>query len=360
MTDVSMPALRPLRLAEILDQAIRLYRRNFVQFIGIVAIPYIPLIIIQAISGALSASSLQGLTGSSNPEAILTSSRYWLGITGSFLSAILQLFLIQGLATAALTRAIADTYVGQPVGIFSSYSRLGDSGMRLIGALLWAGLVSIGLVIWLIIPCAGWFSGPGIFVFLIWVVVPLVAPIVVLEKHGAIASVRRAWDLARTRFWWLIGFAVILYLFATIVVSGPTALISMAVRTLAVSGSQALDQQMVLVTVIQTLTTMITGLLYLPLQLSAITVVYFDLRVRSEGLDLALQAAPTAVATPAVESAASEMVVLVPAGPQSRLITGTDIGNFVLLTIGFIAVYALVVGVIMGLGMAMIPLLTPR
>lgn len=356
MTDLSLPALRPMRLAELLDQAIRLYRRNFVQFIGIIAIPYIPLIVIQAISGALSASSLQGFSAGSNPEALFTNSRYWLGAAGSILSAILQLFLIQGLATAALTRAIADSYIGQPVGILSSYRRLGGSAGRLIGALLWMGLVSLVVFVWLIIPCVGWFSGPGLFVFMVWIVLPLVAPVVVLEKHGAIASVRRAWDLSRTRFWWLIGFALILYLFATLVISGPTMLISLAVRTVTLGGSQALDQQMVLVTIIQTLITMITGLLYLPLQLSAITVVYFDLRIRSEGLDLALQAAPAALAT---ESAPGQALSLAPAGPQPRLVTGTDIGNFVLLTVGFIAVYALVIGVIMGLGMAMIPLFSP-
>jgi hypothetical protein len=354
MTDSALPALRPMKLAELLDQAIRLYRRNFLQFIGIVAIPYVPLILIGAASSALSTSSLQGFSSASSPYSIFTNANYWLGLAGTFVVAILHLFLIQGLATAALTRAIADSYVGQPIGILSSYRRLGASAGRLVGALLWLGLIGLVLFIWLLIPCVGWISGPGLFVFLVWVVLPLVAPIVVLENHGAMASVRRAWDLSRTRFWWLIGFAFILYLFATLVVSGPTLLISSALRYFTISNSNPLTQQLVVTTVIQTLVNMITGLLYLPLQLSAITVVYFDLRVRSEGLDLALQAQPVAEAAP------GQVLAAVPAGSPARLITGTDIGNFVLFTLGFLAVYALLVGIVMGLSLALVPLLIPR
>jgi hypothetical protein len=34
--------LRPLRLVELIDQAIHLYRRNFCKFIGIIAVVQIP------------------------------------------------------------------------------------------------------------------------------------------------------------------------------------------------------------------------------------------------------------------------------------------------------------------------------
>jgi hypothetical protein len=356
MTENTFPVFRPMKLAELLDQAIRLYRRNFLQFIGIIAVPYIPLMMFQALSSILVASSLQGLASSSasSPLGIFSDGRYWLGLSGTFLFFILYLFLILGLATAALTRAISDSYSGEPVGIFSSYRRLGGSPLRLIGALFWLGLIGFGLIIWTIIPCVGWVSGPGLLIFISWIVLPLVAPVVVLENNGALASVRRAWDLSRTRFWWLIGFALILYLFSTLVISGPTLLISSALRYFMVSTSNPLNQQLMLTTVVQTLVTMITGLLYLPLQLSAITVVYFDLRVRSEGLDLALQAAPSG------ENASFNALAAAPSGPQPRLVSGKDVGNFVLFTLGFYALYALLVGIFFGLGMALVPLLTPR
>ena len=354
MTDFAFPAFHPMKLSELLDQAVRLYRRNFLQFIGIVAIPYIPLILIQAVSSVLMTSSLPQIASATDPSAIFTNGRYWLGLAGTLLFGILYLFLIQGLATAGLTRAISDSYTGQPVGIFSSYRRLGSSPVRLLGALLWMGLIGLGVFIWLIIPCVGWVSGPGLLAFLFAIVLPLVAPVVVLENNGVFASVRRAWDLGRTRFWWLIGFALILYLFALLVISGPSVLISSALRFFMLSGSTPLDQQLTLTTVLQTLVSMITGLLYLPLQLSAMTVVYFDLRVRSEGLDLALQAAPAAEPAPTLVPAVA------PSGSQSRLITGRDIGNFILLSIGILVLYALVIAIFFGLAMAASSLFMPR
>ncbi len=175
-----------------------------------------------------------------------------------------------------------------------------------------------------------------------------------LEKSGPIASVRRAWDLARSRFWWLLGFALILYLFALIVISGPSMVIGLVFRTFAgAAGSHSLDQQLMLMTVVQSLSTMVTGLLYLPLQLSAITVVYFDLRVRSEGLDLAMQSAS------GQESSPLQVLEQAPAGAKAKLLTGTDIAYFVLLSFGFGALYALIFGLLMGLGLAMSSLAFP-
>jgi len=75
-------------------------------------------------------------------------------------------------------------------------------------------------------------------------------------------------------------------------------LISYIFSFVAASNPESLEQYTLLSTVIQTLVTMIFSLLYLPLQLTAMTVVYFDLRVRSEGLDLALQSTEAAGAKP--------------------------------------------------------------
>ncbi|MFN8402834.1 MAG: hypothetical protein U0V48_04680 [Anaerolineales bacterium] len=43
----------PMTLGEILDKAIRLYRQNFLTFIGIFAIPYIPMVVIQMVFSIL-------------------------------------------------------------------------------------------------------------------------------------------------------------------------------------------------------------------------------------------------------------------------------------------------------------------
>jgi hypothetical protein len=346
-TPVSL-ALRPLTLGEILDQAIRLYRNNFANFIGILAIPYIPLIILQTGTSYLMTSSLTDFDPSASTYPTLFGPSYWFGLLGTFAAAILQFVFIQGVATAALTRAIADNYVGNRTDILGAYRALGGSWLRLLLALLLAFLIGIGLVIWLLVPCVGWFTGPGILLFLFAIIVPLIAPVIVLERHGAWDSLRRAWTLSRSRFWWMLGFAFILYLFSQIVITGPTALAGFLLQVVLPAGSNSFSQPL-LTTILQSLVTMVFSLLYLPLQLTAITVVYFDLRIRSEGLDLALQ-----TAEPAAPTEANRPVFLpeITPAPQGSIITWAEVGYFALITFGFIALYLLIISVFFLLAMA--------
>jgi hypothetical protein len=184
--------------------------------------------------------------------------------------------------------------------------------------------------------------------FLYAIVMPLVAPVIVLEKHGALDSIQRAWNLSRMRFWWMIGFVVILYIFGQIVVSGPTALATFAMQLLAMNGPASLASPL-MAAVIQGLVTMVFSLLYLPLQLTAMTVVYFDLRIRSEGLDLALQTTqqPT-------EGGSAVFLPEITAAPRGNIITWTEVAYFTLISVGFVVIYFLLVGVLMVLMMGLL------
>src|SRR5690606_22154355 len=50
MTTLDPTLLRPLRLGEILDRSIRLYRNNFWRFIGVVAVVQIPITLLQFVA----------------------------------------------------------------------------------------------------------------------------------------------------------------------------------------------------------------------------------------------------------------------------------------------------------------------
>ena len=58
MENQALLTLRPLRLGELLDRAIRLYRGNFLTFIGIIAVVYVPLMVLQTAASALLSSSM--------------------------------------------------------------------------------------------------------------------------------------------------------------------------------------------------------------------------------------------------------------------------------------------------------------
>ena len=336
------PVLRPLRLGELLDQAIRLYRRNFITFIGIIAVIYIPLMILQTASTALLTSSFGDLTNASRPEEIFTNYAYWGGLLSTFVLTFIQFILVQGIATGALTLAVADNYLGKQTSILDAYRGIKDSWISLLGALLVIILLlfvlSIGSIV---VPCIGWLTGPGMMVFLMSAISPLVAPVVVLEKQGALAAIRRAWDLARRRFWPVLGTIFVLYLFSLLIVNGPAAIVN-TILTQAITSFGDVTTQLVITTIIQSLVSLVFVLLYYPLQMTAFTLIYFDLRVRTEGFDLALL---TMNASELVDAANVSQVPV----PQSneRLITTPELGNFAILTLGALGLSILFFSLIM-------------
>ena len=331
--------LRPLGVVEILDQAIRIYRSNFWKFIAIIAVVQIPIHILNTLSSLMLVSSPimqnQGNPSNYTPgDSIfdMLGPGYFAGIGGTCILAIISLLLVQGAATAALTRAVTDHYLGIKVGIVDAYRKIGPFWLRLAGAILLAGLCSMGLMIWLLVPCAGWFTGMGMMTFFSLVLVPLIAPIIVLEQQDAGRSIRRAWDLARRRFWWVIGFVALLYIFNQVIVTGPVTVANLVIQFLTrdmLFGGDS-SKALAIQTITQSLVSMTFTLIYLPLQSISMTLLYFDLRVRTEGFDLALQAE-------GMQSEPIEIIEIVAHAPMPEttpLVTGTEMGYFVLLSIG--------------------------
>lgn len=354
MTTMPLPKLRPLGLGEMLDHAIRLYRRHFLTFVGIIAIVQIPLTVLQLIWSALAVTTFaEELTQPGTIPTVpdpLSAMGGATGLFGVFIVGLLSFILIQGVGTAALTRAIADSYLGQPISMMESYRRISRSWWPLLGALFLAGLVAIGLAIWFMIPCVGWLTGLGMLMFFSLVIVPLIAPTIVLEKQPPTQAVRRAWDLARRRFWWVLAFTLILAIFQYVIVAGPTALVTFLTQSAFGGPLETFNRsttEVILQTSIQSAVTLLFSLLYIPLQLTAITLMYFDLRVRTEGFDLALLA-ESASETP---EAAAEVIAEAPQAGQGSLITMDEMGYFVLTTVGggvlIAIIYAVLIGVVL-------------
>lgn len=334
METQAQPTLRPLRLGELLDRAIRLYRGNFLTFIGIIAVVYVPLMVLQTASTALMNSSISNRM--SSPQDIFTNYGYWGGFLAVIILAFVRFVLVQGIANGALARAVADSYMGRETSILDAYRGIGNSWLSLVGALLLLILILIGLFIWwVLVPCIGWFTGFGMLLFVGAVINPLVPPAIVLEKQGAVESIQRAWSLARRRFWPLLGYVVVLYLFSIIIVNGPATIASILLAQVVESISDT-SMQLIVTSVIQGLVALVFILIYYPLQMTAFTLIYFDLRVRTEGFDLAILTMETSGSTDLTEAMTAPM-------PQvnEKLITGTELGNFAILTLAGAGLYIL-------------------
>jgi hypothetical protein len=302
------PLLRPLQFGELLDRAFRLYRGNFLTFIGILAAAYVPLMLIPLATSVILRSSIFDIF-SRQQESIIR------GIV--FLFVLAQYILMQGIATSALTRAVADNYLGRKTGILIAYRDSSPAWFTLTGALLFLGIVVVGLVFWWMVPLIGWFTGLGMVLFVTTVVNHLLPSAVIMEHQGVISAIKRAWSLARRRFWQVMGYALILLLFGTIVQMGVTLIVGTVVSLLS-------DEYFF--QIFQGAISLLFMIIYYPLQMVAFTLIYFDLRVRTEGLDLALLT--LGVSDPADVSRAMTSIPQV----QERLFTWSELGYFAILT----------------------------
>jgi hypothetical protein len=329
------PNLRPRTVVELLDLAIRLYRRNFLTFIGIVAVMQVPIVLLQLLVSLATFGDTfaqlqdQDFFLNTQPEDFLTPTVYG-GIIGTLCLTLLSWVLIQGVATAAMTRAVADHYLGETITIVEAYRSIGQAWLPLVLALVVAMLLALVFLIWGLVPCLGWLTGIGIFLFWMFVVTPLVAPVVVLEAQTPGRALRRAWDLARRRFWPVLGFVFILFILGQLLITVPVTLISQVTQILVgspLTGNGA--GAFTVGTIVQTLTSLGFSLIYLPLQIAGITLLYFDLRVRTEGFDLAV-AAETA-AEPQIT--VSEILAQTPGPAEGSIMTGNELKNFVLVSL---------------------------
>jgi hypothetical protein len=334
MTDY-IPTLQPLSMTQLLDRAIRLYRKNFLIFVGIVAIAQIPATAVNMIGLWLAPAPDIPAFG---PSASLAD--FWLEMAqssgfnnnpGVWIGRIVTLLLVQ-LATAAMTKAVAENYLGHKIGLLDAYKKIGRSGFTLFLALFLSGLFILALLVWWIfVPILGWFTGLGMIFFFGLVVLQLIAPVVVLEQRSAVDAIQRAWDLARRRIWWLIGFMLLLGLFGQLIVTGPALLVAFSINSIVGGTIDATTTSL-----IQQIIGLLLNLIYLPLQLTCVTLLYFDVRVRTEGFDLALLALSDNADADAVQATAPPL-------DKNKFPKWEELGYFALITIAFVVLYIAII-----------------
>ena len=327
--------LRPMRLVALLDAAFRLYRRHFLTLVGIIALLQIPMSLLSVIPNLL-------ILPVGNTFAGDIPVTYWLGMGLSYVVLFVQYFLIGGVATLALTYAITAAFLGERVGIVDAYRRSWPFLMRFLLILLLAGLLIFGLFIWTLVPCVGWFSGPGLLLMISMVILPFSAPVVLLEKHAGLLDVlKRTWDLVRRRFWWVLGLAGVLYLL-NLVLAGPAVLFAMGSVFASESFASELADSALLNTIVQSFISLLAVILYMPLQTGVVVLAYFDLRARTEGIDMFLNALADEGVKPDLVQIAEMPVVK----HNEKLMTGTEIGYFVIITLVIVLLYVALVGLV--------------
>jgi len=281
--------LRPMSVGDLLDEAIRLYRNHFVTFVGIVALWQVPLTILQTIpaifSGMASLEMGGQLAGGSPDYGLLGQSLAGLGLT--ILAALLNSLITGTLINGALARAMAASYLGQPIGILEAYHLGWRTFLSLFGAIVIATPVFMILYFGVISLICCLIALPA----LIWIIArwSVFTQTIVLENLGPLAGLRRSQALTDGHTWRIIGILLALGVFLFLLTSIPEG-IAAAITFLVATDFVTNPTAYAIITALQTLVSMVSNILVLPLGLAVLTLLYFDLKVRKEGFDLEMRA----------------------------------------------------------------------
>jgi hypothetical protein len=265
---VATPTLRPLGVGEVLDAGIKLYIRHWRVFAVCVLIFALPLEIIDIlIRASIDPDALRLGADATRDTASDTDSAL---VGGSVLVNILEALTL-ALSNLACYKAVSDAWLGYEPDVSDSL-RL---GLRRL-------LPSIGLGIVLAIVLLLAFIAlilPGIW---LGVAFSLAGPILVLERLGPFASMGRSFNLISGRWWASFG-TLLLSVLLLLVLGVIVGLVFGAIIGLVVGDSVAAGATANFI--IDT----ISNVVGIPFFAAILVIMYYDRRVRKEGLDMQLQ-----------------------------------------------------------------------
>jgi hypothetical protein len=268
---------RPLDLADVLDETFRIYRARFPVFAGISLAAAVPQVLVVFLTGGLGAyssffSAFQGggpaASGPPAQSALYNPFNPWLW--GGLGVVYLLLLALTPFSHAAVIQGTADHVMGNRVTLGSVLSAVLRRYLAVLAYLFIFGVFSLTICL---LPL--W----------IWIAVrwSMGLPAMFAEGIGPIRALERSWQLVENRWWRTFGILALVYLLQTVVayvVQGIFFSLSLLVFLL---------PAIVVSTVVAAGSTLATALVS-PIFLIALTLIYFDLRVRREGLDLQLLA----------------------------------------------------------------------
>ena len=258
--------LRPLSLGEILDRTFSLYRRHFLLFLGIAAIPNLLTLGIRLAEDFLLLPNRGGGTLARPSSGLLA-----FGIVGAivFVFVYITAYLF---AQGGTIYAVSDLYLGHPTTINASLRRMWGQLLNLLGVSILNGIVILIGAIFLIIP--------GIYLACRLITC---VPAALLEDLGARESLERSLALTKDSA----GRAFVIYFLYVAMVYATLILFAIPFGFMVVMAGK--DPQMVrIATGLMQVGQFCAGVLVTPFFLIATSVFYYDLRVRKEGFDLQL------------------------------------------------------------------------
>jgi Membrane domain of glycerophosphoryl diester phosphodiesterase len=266
MADVD---LRPMSLGEVLDRTFKLYKNHFWLFAGITALPSGILLVLRIANSAWQTAAMgQTSVPRGNPPVspglILTG----VAVGAGFL---LVYSALLAYAQAATVFAVSDLYLGRTAGIQASYTRVGAKALRVLAIfILLAMVVGVGFLLFII---------PGI---ILGCRAAISVPVSMLEDTNAVRSIERSMQLTKGHaveiFVILLMVGAMSYV-VTLLLQSPF----MVLAFLALRSHQTLSFGVML---LMNLSSFLSEVLVGPIGAIALSLMYYNLRVRKEAFDI--------------------------------------------------------------------------
>ena len=253
-------ALRPLSTGELLDRTFSLYRSHFTLFVGIFALPYLVVLAYQCVG-------LVFQSGSAQLSNVLMNAVWSLGT-------LFLILVVSAASQAATVVAVSNLHLDRPASVMDSFSAvkghiLGVVGLSVIVTLA-AGIACLAFLI------------PGVLLFLMW---SLAVPAKVLEQKGVFDSMSRSMELtkgSRGRIF-VIGLLIVVLAIAVSWLLQWPVLIAAGFSLKGGIQHITIEWQLALL-LVEFLSRSLVG----ALSTIALSLVYYDQRVRREAFDLQL------------------------------------------------------------------------
>ena len=302
--------LRPIGVGEILDGAFTSIRRNPKATLGISAVVLTISAVITSALELLLLSQLHLNTASGRTPTTAQLLGALAVVVPSGLTAVVLAFIVQILLTGLLTAVIGRSVLGHRITAGEAWHIALPRLPALLGTTLLAGLIYIGpwIVLFVLLILLAVAHAPvavlvvaGVFGVIatvvvdawFWTMFSMSAAAVVLERLGPAQALGRSWRLVRSSFWRVFGILLLAWIIvfvASSVLRLPFAIISAAFSNSSATFAQAIQPNAAGLA-IGAIGGIIAGAITQPIWAGVTVLLYVDLRMRREGLDLILQTA---------------------------------------------------------------------
>ena len=246
---MTAPSLRPRSVTELVDAAFQVLRANYGQLIVCSAIAYVPMLLLRLFVIGDTSRFVAG-------EATVLPTGFLVTTLWTALGSLVTYALMSGVLVVLTSQA----YLGDTVDVGLAVRRVIPRVIPLlVASLIRSVLFIIGLILVLV---------PGFWVAARYFAV---IPAIVLEGAGTLRSFSRSAELSRGRKWHILGTLLLVTIIYYLLVVGVSLIGALAGNF-----------------VVQTMVSSIGTILVYPVVAITEALLYYDARIRSEGLDIEL------------------------------------------------------------------------